>query len=212
VAKFLVDSNTRGKKLYPIDEIDFRYTDLQWKEIEAELRPSLRAKYVRFELELACNRYLKSLRSGPPDNAQRRKLWLKQLSLARKMIATWPDDWAQWSDFTVVETDLRDPALQELHSLLKEIEKRVEYYDQRVRKGPRLIERDVLISFFIQYWSRELGNPIGASVSSTDGEASGPLLRFLMAGANPVLEKPMSKHACRAVIRKLKPWFGMFRR
>ena len=189
----------------------FRYTDEQWVKISAELPEDLYLDEIgfsdldglRFNLEMDCNGYLFLLNINIRNYQRRLDLMQARLANnARSLLESWPPDLAFTFDFENDCEEIPEPLLEDLKRLVEQLEDKAKS-SLPLRKGPHPMERNILVSNLIWVWEA-IGGNVGTSTSADGRRAGGPLIRFIIAAANPVLEQKLTPHAARALVRKYK--------
>jgi len=190
----------------------FQYSGAQWSSIARELPPGADHDAMRLHLEAICgvyvqgriysNRPLPTLDEEIGNHRRVARLSRELASAYTEEIITGPP----------LETEQRrERVLRELSELAAHCDHTAEYFveaKRRGRPGPKGdVSKDLLLSNLLSLWS-ESGGAIQTS-TSRDGSEGGPLVRFIIAAAKPVLGSAFTPGAARAFVRKQKNRRGM---
>jgi hypothetical protein len=189
-----------------------RYTDEQWAAISKELPEKIDlagvgaadVEDVRAKLERECNAYLTILKIDVKNFIRSENAaWTKLALKARALLESWPSQLTTTANLNNYGKEAPEPLWEDLKILVERLEDQAKS-SIPLPKGPRPVERDALVFKLIFNWAL-LGGNVGTSTSAYTKEAGGPLVRFLIAAANPVLRKnKLSPDGVRALVRKYK--------
>jgi hypothetical protein len=193
----------------PLPEADFfRYSDKQWARIEAELPNVLpddvTLDKMRIWLEAQCGSY--RIAVFAIELHKREKIELRRFATeAQNMLDKWPETLmpARYPSDHQSEK-FAESEYVKFRNIVGWLQEKANS-SRKPRKGPNPFGRDLLVCNLIWDWAR-LGCSVGASTSADGMSAGGPLVRFLLAAANPVLEKEMTANAARTLVRKYKKY------
>lgn len=182
----------------------FRYTEAQWQAVVAALPEGVDLDVVRSALEGLCGGYLHVNRVDPVGHAMKYKSAHKMLlERAVALQETWrelPNTWEEPDDNS---RKIMHPLYREYCDFVQRLRKEVAKTTAiPTHKVPKFFNRDWFVFDLINGWARHGGN-IGTSVD-INSKSTGPLVKFLVAAVAPVLDKPLTHHAAREVVRKFK--------
>jgi hypothetical protein len=187
---------------YP--DAEFAYSDDEWSKIIAELPENVDLCAIRFQMEMICLGHVMMLQIK--DWHERRENSLKKFNKkADELLELWPS-----------QLKARVDVLREGHPIIPipqyvAFQEIVEWIKEQAtpphppKRGPRPFARDTFIRKLIFLWA-QIGGSLGTSTSPVYGRATGPIVRFLIAAANPVLEKNLSPDAARTLVRKYRKY------
>lgn len=194
-----------ASKLSLKEPAPFRYSDAEWTIIANELPAGGDVDQIRIDLEACCSAYRLILINDMKDYGKHRdSYWRFLADKARQLLKEWPTELTfTWETKGHESIQTAEPLLLDLRRLVAQLEERATPSAPPPRKGPAPVERDILVGHLIWIWVH-LGGTLGTSTSAISGMAGGKIVRFLVAAANPVLEKKMTLEAARALVRKYK--------
>jgi hypothetical protein len=194
-------------------EHSFRFTDVQWTAINAEIAALGRqSEHDRQQLELHCDRFARSRpKRGPglPTPAKARKQWLEVAKASRRLddaIKGLRDAGA--ADFTMLDghqggASKWAAALPGIAAEAEQAAKLESYVETPANNADPML--DGFVTLLVRTWEAFGGD---AAIGYNDGTGTpcGPLLRFLTAVTEPTLqaagEDPLTASALRSKVRK----------